>query len=168
MSSAPTTSPTNVFDWHARLIERAAVMFGHSILHTDPAKIDWRPDMDGQAKCRTIRAQIAECTQVNRAMAKLLRGEDPGKPDFEEGADFATPEEGVNELKSSANELAESIRGLDDEALTRPYKTGLGTLTGAQVIELALANMNYHMGQVNYIQMMYGDTEFRIPQEFFS
>jgi hypothetical protein len=111
---------------------------------------------------------VAECIQVNRSLARILSGEEPTPPNFEEGADFAPAEDAVRDLKASAKEFADVVRNLDEGALDRTYKTMMGELTGAQLLEIGHGNLMYHAGQVNYIQMTYGDTEFRIPPEFFA
>ena len=36
-------------------------------------------------------------------------------------------------------------------------------MAGENVIVMCLRNMAYHAGQTNFIQILYGDTEFHVP-----
>ncbi|HZP80198.1 MAG TPA: DinB family protein, partial [Chthonomonadaceae bacterium] len=128
---------------------------------TQEDRLDWHPSADPQSKTRSALDQAAECIDVNRRMAALLRGETPGPPVFERP--FADGKEAQEQIRESAKELAEAVRGLDEEALTRIYTTAMGPMPGALLLEIAAGNLNYHFGQINYIQTLYGDTEFHLP-----
>ena len=63
----------------------------------------------------------------------------------------------------SARELANTVRAMTDDDLTREFPWRRGPVSGAGLIEIPLRNMHYHGGQVNLLQLLYGDTEFRVP-----
>jgi hypothetical protein len=101
-----------------------------------------------------------ECIRVNRRMARWLRGDHSELPAAVPLVNAAQIE---TELMASADELAETIRGLDAADIDRHYETAWGTLSGRELMVIPLANMYYHGGQVNYIQTLYGDTDFKFP-----
>ncbi len=155
----------NVFEWQARATEQSARVLTHSLSMTQEDKLDWSPAVDASSKTRPILEQMYECALVNRRFAALLRGETPPPPPSSDGPapTFADLKEARNQVMESATELAAVIRSLDESALTNSYPTGRGPMTGADLIRLPATNMIYHWGQVNYVQTLYGDTEFHLP-----
>lgn len=116
-----------------------------------------------ESEARTIYDQIHECAQVNRRFANLLGGIANGP--WVPNASYSSSAEAQADLKASATEAAAVVRSLDAEALTRNYPTGRGEMKGAAILSLILSNMNYHGGQINLIQMLLGDGEFRLPDD---
>ncbi|MFI5385655.1 MAG: DinB family protein [Fimbriimonadales bacterium] len=158
-----TTLPT-LYEWQARQIEEAAKNVAFWVSTTPEDKLSWQPKAEGhESKARTIYDQIHECAQVNRRFGNLLRGIENGPwvPD----PNYASSVEAQADLKASAAEIAAVIRILDDGALRRDYPTKSGSMTGAFIISLILGNMNYHGGQINQIQLLLGDDEFRFPED---
>lgn len=157
------TLPT-VYEWHAQQVEAAAKNLAYWMTTTPEDKLSWCPKAEGQpGEGRCIYDQIHECAQVNRRIATLLTGGTPG--DWVKDWSYKSSQEAADDLKASASEFASVIRGLDDGALNRVYKTGMGDMTGALCLEIALGNMYYHGGQINLIQLLLGDTEFHFPKE---
>jgi hypothetical protein len=151
----------DVFQWHAGLISRAGKLLAHSIETTDPAKLDWVPGVCDASKCRTAVDQAAECVRVNESFAAKLSAREPAK---------STPVDASNaavRVRESANLLAAAVRDMTPEELDRMHEMPWGPMAGAALLEIALNNMNYHAGQINQIQLMYGDTDFRIPPDYF-
>jgi hypothetical protein len=66
-------------------------------------------------------------------------------------------------LEESARELANAVRAMTDDDLTREFVSRRGPMPGANLIEVPLRNMYYHGGQINQLQLLYGDTEYRLP-----
>jgi hypothetical protein len=155
---------TTVCGWIAQQIEGASKAVGHWVATTPADKLDWKPKAEGQTgEGRTIYDQIHECAQVNRRFGVILTGGTPG--DWEPEPKYSSPQEAIEDLSSSATELAAIVRGLDDEVLGREFTTKRGTMTGSEIVSIALGNMNYHGGQINLIQLMLGDEEFHYPGE---
>jgi hypothetical protein len=153
-------------DWHARLVERAGIMLGHTAATTPADKLAWCPNIDGVSQCRSGYAQINECVVVNDRFATLLSGGDPGPMSLDDHFAYESPAAAQEAIVTSATNLAKVIRGLDPDALNETITTPRGTITVPMLLEIALANMHYHVGQINYIQLLYGDTEFRFPEGF--
>jgi len=130
---------------------------------TQEEKREWQPSFGSDATTtRSALQQVGECVVVNGYMAKLIRGEElTPVGSYEMG--FASVEEAKTLLLESANALAEAIRTLPDANLEGVYQHPRGQILGKNVIIMPLRNMAYHAGQINFIQTLYGDTEFHVP-----
>jgi uncharacterized damage-inducible protein DinB len=158
---------TTIAQWQARQIERAAIIMAGFVESTAEDKLRWRPAVDENSKTRSVLEQVAECAFANKRFLKILTGEGVPAPPADWDV-FASKEEAIEQLKSSAAELAKVVAGLDCAALARDYITHRGPMPGALVIQFPLRNMTYHMGQINMIQLLYGDADFHIGPEFTS
>jgi hypothetical protein len=166
-SIAPETKSMTLFDWQARLIERSAGVLAHWLGTTQPDKRDWCPCLEGDAKGRSASDQVRECIVVNQMFASVLRGDGvPQGWSEEQGPSFSSVEEAQEQLKASAAQLADAVRGMKEEDLQRTFETAFAPLPGAVCMELPMANMHYHAGQINYVQLLYGDAKFDIPPGF--
>lgn len=150
-----------MFEWQAKLTERAADTLAHWLEMTPEDKAVWCPQLEGSAKTRSALEQVNECIAANRAAAAVFRGEAPTHPEPVMDRTAA-----ANALRESGTELATEIRKLDDAALTRGYPFFNGDMPGAVIMELAVNNMMYHGGAINFIQLLYGDEKFHIPPSF--
>ncbi len=157
-----------VFEFQATRIERIAVAFAHFIATTQPDKLDWHVPLEG-AETRTAFEMVGECIRTNRYFAALLRGEHhDGGP---RGAnappmEFRDAKDAQTQLTDSARELAEAVRQMAISDLDRNYVHWSGAIKGLVMIEMPYRNMAYHAGQVNFIQTLYGDTEFHLPDNW--
>ncbi len=152
-----TAAPT-MFEWHASMLVGAAKNVAAWIKTTNEAKIDWKPE----DTCRTIAEQVKEMVGVNRGMGAILAGREKGD---ETEVDYGNRETAATELIASAKELAEVVRGLSADVLEKEFPIWGITLKGKQLITVALGNMYYHGGQINYVQLMDGDTEFHFAED---
>ena len=155
-----------VFEFQASRIERIAAAMAHFIATTRDDALDWHPPIEG-ADTRSIYEQVGECVLTNRSFAAALRGEnrDP-KParDASAAIVFADSQDAQRQIVESAAELAKAVRGMNEEDFDREYPHWSGPIRGEIFIEMPYRNMAYHAGQVNYIQTLYGDTEFHVPE----
>jgi uncharacterized damage-inducible protein DinB len=144
--------------------ERAAAFLTHFIETTPPEKRDWTPSVEGAEGLRSMLDMAGECIYANQMFTGILKGEGmPAVHPIEAPRPFATWDEGKTLLAQSARELADTIRALTDDALAGTILTRRGEMPGTMVIEMASRNMNYHTGQVNLLQLLYGDTTFHFP-----
>ena len=144
--------------------ERAAAFLTHFVETTPPEKRDWTPEVPGADGLRSMLDMVDECIVANRMYTHIFQGGAP--PDhspFGGPRTFATWDEGKSILAESAKSLADAIRALADADLEREFLTRRGPMKGVNAIEMASRNMNYHAGQVNLFQLLYGDAEFRFP-----
>ena len=153
-----------VQEYMARQTERMGDSLAHFIASTPEDRLVWHPSLEGSAPTRSILEQVSECVLVNRMLAALLRGgkveaPGPGSPAIK----FANGQDAQEQLVASARELAAAIVRMSEADLTRTYEHPRGQMLGENVIMMCLRNMAYHAGQANFIQMLYGDSEFHVP-----
>ncbi len=139
---------------------RMAENYCHFITYTQPDRLDWRPDLAGSARMRSILEQVAECVDVNYKIAALLRGEELPTT---ETATFAAGPAACDSIMASSQALAQAIGALSVEDLEKTFQHPRAAMLGKNVILMPMRNMGYHIGQLNQIQMLYGDAEFHVP-----
>lgn len=165
-SVAERTTLPSVYQWQADRIEEGATLLAYWVSTTPIDKLSWQPVAEGESsKTRSVYSQVYECAQVNRRFNALLKGEELGAWQKAPENPYATSEAAQEDLTRSATELAETVRALEPEAFYREYKSTMGSMTCQELLSIALNNMHYHGGQINYIQLLLGDTEFRYPGE---
>jgi hypothetical protein len=152
-------------EFQAEKIENAGKLLAHFVEMTPPDKRDWVPDVPDATEVRSMLSQVSECIHVNRLFATLIRGEDPKQFNpIQAGRPFTDPAEALPMLVASAKECADAVRGMSDEDLEKMYALRRGDFPGYQMIEFPYRNMTYHGGQVNLLQLLYGDAEFHVPK----
>ncbi|HLJ53760.1 MAG TPA: DinB family protein [Chthonomonadaceae bacterium] len=149
-------------EYIARQTERVGEALAHFIATTPEDRLVWHPAVEGGAPTRSILEQAAECVSVNRRIAALLRGatEQSGTPP---AVKFANGQDAQEQVVISARELAAAIGSMTEADLSRSYEHPRGQMSGENIIIMPLRNMAYHAGQANFIQILYGDTEFHVP-----
>ena len=150
-----------VQEYQADAIVRAAKTMAHYVQTTEADKRDWTPEVAGAAPLRSTLDMVGECIAVHGIVIALLGGQTPpaGSP-FDAPRTFGTVEEGCTQLIARAEEFAGLVRAMTDEDLSREYIGRRGPIIGYAIIELPLRNTYYHCGQINLLQLLYGDAEF--------
>ena len=148
-----------VQEWQAEAITIAADQLATTIKSTAPERLDWKPEADDLSKTTSALDMLDECIGVNRRFTALLRGETPQGGPADGSRVFRSAEQGVEMLLESAREAADTVKSLNDAALSKMYTLRMGERPGSVLIRLMPFNMTYHTGQINYIQLLYGDTE---------
>ncbi len=158
-------SELTVVAFQARQIEKAAKIMAHFVESTREDRLRWRPSTEPGSQTRSVMELVGECIFANRRFLSFLHGgpiiKSPENLDLYESVNEAT-----SALKVSADELAAEIRKLQAQDLDRVITTHRGPMPLALAIQFPLRNMTYHMGQINMIQLLYGDTEFHVTEEF--
>jgi hypothetical protein len=121
----------------------------------------WRPLDEG----RSALDQLAECAVINAWAAQVFR--DRAVPPLDgdayakECAALDTVEKAAAALRSATQTLVSAMESLPDDALDIqvqfPWDETSCTL--AEALLTAYWNLTYHVGQINYIQTLYGDKE---------
>lgn len=100
---------------------------------------------------------------VNQRLAKRLRGEDPGP--FSMDMWKVTPDEFRNRAAATqgfTNTMDEMLAGLEATPAEQIYQeiaTPSGTTSPYDLALFCASHVNYHDGQLNYIQALNGDAE---------
>jgi hypothetical protein len=128
-------------------------------------KIDWKPG--GEA--RSVLNQMQEVAVSAQWFIPLVR--DMKVPEFDEHArresvrlrrSFDTIEKCVEAAREGTSLLCKEISVFPDEKMEIEMKLPFGggvTMTMADVLMMHHWNMVYHLGQINYVQLMLGDRE---------
>jgi hypothetical protein len=123
----------------------------------------WKPSVKGSG--RSMLEQADECAKLNHMVAAMLRGQQPSGG---EGPLITDATQAANAVMASANDLANALEGMQDAELDKMVQLPFGTYPARFAAGISNANMIYHWGQINYIELLDGDAEFRIPPEFVS
>ena len=126
-------------------------------------KLTWKPLETG----RSVLDQLQECAHVNYIFRKVLETRQPPnltQEDIEQGIEERSKWNTIDECEKKANENSEKlfavIRDLSDEDVVSTVEFGPD-----QKIKLMTAmswhyqNLAYHLGQISYIQTLYGDMD---------
>ena len=154
-----------IAEWQAHQTVKAAKILSHFVESTPEDRRKWQPKADEASDVRSILEILGECIFANRRIRCYFLGEEPPAPPANFDT-FSSVAEGTEQLQDSAEAVAAEIAKLKSDDLMRMIKTHRGPLPAAVAMQLPLRNMTYHMGQINMIQLLYGDKEFHINAEF--
>ena len=145
----------------AKMNREVAAGLARSFQAMPPDKQTWKPLDAG----RSALSQIQECAGINFWTAQILR--DRAMPSIEEGwmqqlqSQYDTPEKAVAGLQAGTDALVAAIESFPadhlEDTVQLPWDPTPTSLV--EVMLLAYWNMTYHIGQISYIQTLYGDQE---------
>ena len=127
-------------------------------------RTEWKPTVEGNAG-RDALDQVLECACLAEWATKGYTAGDALPPidwdDFKVQCDARrNSEDALAWLKSSHAALVSTISALSDEqigkSIPHPFYEA-STTWGDFAIDLVYWNLVYHEGQINYIQVLYGD-----------
>lgn len=148
-------------DIYAENLANAADNCAFWINTTDHHRLDWEPaGLDG-AKGRSIYAIAHELAERSRYFRGVLKGDEytPNR----DGHSYNSAEQASKDVRDSAYALAEAIKGLSAEALEGTIDFGPRKLPMKLALSIFPSHYSYHGGQINYIETLYGDKQFRPP-----
>lgn len=148
-----------MFEWQGWAIENASDTLAYWLEKTREDKVSWAPNMDGSTNTRCALELATECVNVNKMMAALFSGNAPSQQPLT----FSTTEECAAALRTSGKELGDVVRKMTPNDVAKTYETPMGPIPGQMLLQIALGNTQYHGGQINMIQLLYGDPKFHIP-----
>ncbi|HJP82148.1 MAG TPA: DinB family protein [Fimbriimonadaceae bacterium] len=106
---------------------------------------------------------LFEICYVNRRLATRLKGQDPGPFDVKFWAmtpvEFATREKAVAEFSQTMDEFIAALEAIPADQMHAEIPTPSGHTTAFDLSLFLATHLNYHDGQLNYIQLLNGDTE---------
>ena len=127
-------------------------------------KLQWRPLDNG----RTVLDLLGDAAQVPGMVVKMLESRGEFKPSREafqqmaqERADW-TREDALQHLTQNTERLIVLMRAMSDEQLEQPLHLPMGggiTMPLGGWIMMTYRTFCSRMGQINYIQTLYGDFE---------
>lgn len=123
-------------------------------------KLAWCP-----IGCAKTAAQIlAEVAGTNARIAAPIRGEEPGAAaeEFAKRIEAASTLDELGQLVTeSAGMVCRAIDALSEADLDKQVRMPWGAMFPlGEAVFLPASHMNYHDGQINYIQLLLGDDKF--------
>lgn len=120
-------------------------------------KLEWQ----AMGKARTALDIVQECAAVNARWSLMLPIREWVEWDAdkyrEHIKDMDTLEKAVEGLRRDTQLFVDAVLRIRDEELNDPVKLPWGNYSLADCTMHALWHMSYHEGQLNYIQLLYGD-----------
>lgn len=102
-----------------------------------------------------------EITVVNKRLMTRMKGEDPGPFDpnawTDTPAEFQTKEGAAQAFSNSLDSIIAIVESIPEEEMQREIPTPSGTTSPFDLAEFCAYHINYHDGQLNYIQALNGD-----------
>lgn len=152
-------------------LDRARTMFAQWVRSTPEERIGWRPPTEG-GDPTTIAEQVKHCLDVEAAHATLMFGGEAPAAEGGEGDYFASSswakagpagaltakEDLLRCLEDTGQRTAELIRGYADGDWDEVVDAGFAKMSKARFVGLLGHHWWWHVGQVAYIQRLYGDT----------
>jgi hypothetical protein len=122
---------------------------------------EWLPFVPGSVATRSPLDLLAECIHTNRGVAAALGQR--SEPLDESQRPFESAESAIVQLHASVEQVTAAILQLPDEALERVFETPMMPLRGKVLLSIPALNMQYHNGQLNLLQLLYGDPAPHFP-----
>ena len=157
-------SAINLSQFLASKIRSAGGALHDAVAKMPEDRIGWHPETEGN-KGRDALDQALECAYLNEWVAQGYRSGEMPAIDWD---DYKTATEARRTksdclawLQSSPEALASAIANFPadkiGDATSDPVHNGKATTWADFAIDLFYWNTVYHEGQVNYIQVLYGD-----------
>jgi hypothetical protein len=120
-------------------------------------KWDWHAPEAGTS----VREILTTCVNANVMLAAAIKGEKQKEIKVSTDSDAL-----IKQVLDTAKEVCQAIDSLSDKdwAGTRTMPWGKEVPTSAATL-LPAGEMSYHDGQINYIQLLLGDTKFHWMEE---
>ncbi|MBD3173761.1 MAG: DUF664 domain-containing protein [Armatimonadia bacterium] len=136
-------------------------------------KMDWRPPIDG-ADPTNISEQIKHSLDVEHGMAShMLAGESMEAPDSGHdyfasstwaqvgpAAELKARDDLMAAIQETAQRTTELLRKQPSDGWDVEIDAGFAKKTKAGFIDMLIDHWWYHVGQIGYIQRLYGDMSF--------
>lgn len=157
-------STINLSQFLASKIRNAGTALHDAVAKMPDDRIAWHPVTEGNSG-RDALDQALECAYLNEWVAKAYSTREMPSIDWDDYKASTGARRNKADclawLKSSTETLATAIANFPPdklgEAITDPIHDGKPTTWADFAIDLFYWNTVYHEGQVNYIQVLYGD-----------
>lgn len=125
-------------------------------------KIDWKPMDTGRSTLDIARELARTPAWAYDTIEQQEQDEEAGPKEQEIMASLKTIDECEAECQAQLEKLAQLYESIPDSRLNEtkwlPYDGGR-EFTILEMMDYPRWNANYHLGQVGYIQLLYGDKE---------
>ncbi len=138
----------------ARFTEKSGAEMLLTLARTPDDKLEWKPEGIARSTMDIVRECAVHCDEWGQLLDSL---EWPAEFKVRIGA-MTTREEAIYELKAGVGRLVEAIRAVPDDKLDQNFKSPWEEAPVGFWLTYAGGHNQYHIGQMNYIQTLYGDT----------
>lgn len=146
----------------ARLTRECAVSFAKAVRATPAEKQAWSVLDQG----RTVVSVLQECAVINQWMANCLsnlRVMELGEQEYKDAiAALSDVDQALYAFERNTEELAVVIEQFPSEKLSDVVQMPWATESFASLLFGAYWNTTYHLGQVAFIQTLYGDNQMHM------
>jgi hypothetical protein len=126
-------------------------------------KLEWKPMDNG----RTVLDQLQECAQVSNIFKDVLETRKPPNiteeialKNVEVRSQWKTIDDCETHAKENSEKLFEAMRAVPDDEVATSIEFAPGyEVPIVKVMSWHYQNLTYHLGQISYIQTLYGDIE---------
>jgi hypothetical protein len=126
---------------------------------TPPDKWEWVP----MGKARTILSMMQEVAGFPRWIKGCITEGKMPESDSAKWDAFkqtvATMDQAIAVARKETDDFGGYIMGLSDDDINKTVELPWGTTRVGEILSYHEWNNTYHLGQVNYIQLLYGDEE---------
>jgi hypothetical protein len=127
-------------------------------------KRDWIPAIDGTAQTRSVNDMLGELIEVNRMVFNALTGGDaPKQHPMLAPRPFEDASQALPMFDETLAQALSELEKIDASQLEETLEVGVRTMRYIDLYEVIYRNLWYHAGQVNLIQLQYGDAVFHLP-----
>lgn len=138
----------------ARITEKSGVEMLLTLARTPDDRLDWKPEATARTTIDLIRECAVHCDEWGQILDLLAWPEQ-----FKTRVGTVTDrQEAIEEMNGAIARLAASIRAVSDENLDLMLKAPWEESPIAIWLSYGASHNQYHIGQMNYIQTLYGDT----------
>ena len=138
------------------------MLYSFSFVPAD--KLNWSPSATSRSSARIVAHCALVCQLVAEALTRKPEESMPSAEEFfknfrESEVQIATSGEAANSLKKAAAELGEAFGMVTAENIDSEVTVPFGVLPMRSVISFAQEQLAGHVGQLDYLQTIWGDVD---------
>lgn len=147
-------------DGLAGQVEFFSANLAHNLDFIPDDKLDWKPAPEANSAMEIARHVLMAHARLGAIITGTNADETPV-------ANPQTRDEAKAELKKSAQNYAQLLRGLDPSSFQQLVEIRSAKLPKVVVAGMGVADTIHHHGQIAYIQTLLGDTESHFDMSLF-
>ena len=121
-------------------------------------KLTWKPLDNGRSVLEIVQ-ECAHCPLWTVGTVNQFLGIEESLTDYEDTSKWTTLDACEAALRKHLEQFQACVNAFPEDRLEETVTIQYGTFTLAESISFAMWNIDYHIGQINYIQTLYGDKE---------
>lgn len=124
---------------------------------------EWIPEIVGSVQNRSVNDILGELIAVNRLVTNALTGgEPPAMHPMVAPRPFTNVSEALPMFVATLDEAIAELITIEDSELEQEICVGTRRMRPIDFFEIIYRNLWYHGGQLNLLQLQYGDDTFHV------